>query len=210
MRAFIYAGGPVYTDHITEHPKADDLRIAADAGLKTAQTLSERVDIAVGDFDSLGEPPQLPGMELLRVPAEKDVTDTQLAVELAIQRGADQLVLIAGLSGRLDHTLSTLSLLEELYRRGLSGYITDGQNRVHYICGSSLLVARSAYKYLSLIAADPVVKGVTVEGCRYPLTRATLHRGWQYAVSNEIVGNVALVSCKKGGLYVVESSDRNG
>lgn len=208
MRAFIYGGGHIYTDHITEHPKADELRIAADAGFKTAQALGERIDLAVGDFDSLGEPPSAEQLEVIRVPAEKDMTDTQLAVELAIQRGADDFVLVAGLSGRLDHTLSTLSILEYLHRRGMTGYITDGQNRVHYLHASSLLVAKSAYKYLSLIAADPVVKGVSVEGCKYPLTRATLRRDWQFAVSNELDGNVALVSCKKGGLYVIESSDR--
>lgn len=207
MRAFIYAGGRVNTDGITEHPKPDDLCIAADAGYRTAEALGERVDILLGDFDSLGEPPRREGMEIIRVPAEKDLTDTQLAVTVALDRGADEIILIAGLSGRLDHTLSTLSILKDMQARGVYGYLTDGQNRIHYLNGSSLLVAKSSYKYLSLIAATPMVKGVSVEGCKYPLARATLRDSLQYAVSNEIVGNVALVSCKKGGLYVIESRD---
>ena len=70
MRVFLYAGGPVYPEFITEHPKADDLRIAADSGLRAADALSDRVDILVGDFDSLGEPPARAGMEVVRVPAE--------------------------------------------------------------------------------------------------------------------------------------------
>ena len=200
MRAFLYAGGPVYPEFITEHPKADDLRIAADSGLRAADALSDRVDILVGDFDSLGEPPARAGMEVVRVPAEKDLTDTQLALEIAVSRGADEIILIAGLSGRLDHTLSTLSVLEDMHARGLHGYITDGQNRVHFLQSSSLLIARSAFRYLSLIAADPVVRG--------PLSHATLRRSLQFAVSNEITGNAALVSCKKGSLYVIESADR--
>ena len=208
MRAFLYAGGPVYPEFITEHPKADDLRIAADSGLRAADALSDRVDILVGDFDSLGEPPARAGMEVVRVPAEKDLTDTQLALEIAVSRGADQIILVAGLSGRLDHTLSTLSVLEDMHARGLHGYITDGQNRVHFLQSSSLLIARSAFRYLSLIAADPVVRGVSVEGCKYPLSHATLRRSLQFAVSNEITGNAALVSCKKGSLYVIESADR--
>ena len=121
MRAFLYAGGPVYPEFITEHPKADDLRIAADSGLRAADALSDRVDILVGDFDSLGEPPARAGMEVVRVPAEKDLTDTQLALEIAVSRGADEIILIAGLSGRLDHTLSTLSVLEDMHARGLHG-----------------------------------------------------------------------------------------
>lgn len=208
MRAFIYGGGHVFTDGITEHPRGEDLRIAADSGLRAADALSERIDILVGDFDSLGEPPTREGMKVIRVPAEKDLTDTQLAVELAIERGAEDIILVAGLSGRLDHTLSTLSILEDLYVRGLHGYLTDGQNRVHFLRSSSLLIARSQYRYLSLVAADPVVRGVSVEGCKYPLSRATLRRTFQFAVSNEITGNVALISCRKGGLYVIESADK--
>ncbi len=208
MRAFIYTGGTVFAENITEHPKAEDLTIAADSGYNTAVALGERVDILLGDFDSLGEPPRDGDFELLRVPAEKDLTDTQLAVEVALDRGANDIVIIGGLTGRLDHTLSTLCILEDLAARGCYATVTDGQSRARYMKSTSTLVARSPYKYLSLIAADEVVKGVDVEGCKYPLKRATLRRSRQFAVSNEITGNVALISVKKGGVYVIESRDR--
>ncbi len=207
MRTFIYTGGTVHADHITEHPKADDLVIAADAGYRTARALGERVDILLGDFDSLGEPPHDGDFELIRVPAEKDVTDTQLAVELALDRGADDIILIGGLTGRLDHTLSTLAILEDLHARGVYATITDGQSRVRYLHASSTLIPRSPYKYLSLLAATDTARGVDIEGCKYPLKHATLRRSHQFAVSNEITGNVAFVSVKKGGVYIVESRD---
>ena len=54
-KAFIYTGGKILPENITEHPKADDIVIAADSGYKNAQTLGERVEILLGDFDSLGE-----------------------------------------------------------------------------------------------------------------------------------------------------------
>ena len=60
---------------------------------------------------------------------------------------------------------------------------------------------------LSIIAADDVVKGVSVEDCKYPLDNAKLTKKFQYAVSNEIEGNCALISVKKGGIYIVESRD---
>ena len=207
MRAFIYTGGTVFPENITEHPKPDDLCIAADAGYRNAKKLGERVDLLVGDFDSLGEPPQAPGMEIFRVPVEKDLTDTQICIEAAVGRGADEIILVGGLSGRLDHTMSCLHILEDMYLRGLHGYAVDGQNRVHYVRNSSILIARSPYKYLSLIAADELVKGVTIEGCKYPLKKAVIKRRIQFAVSNEITGNVALISCRKGGLFIIESRD---
>ena len=50
-----------------------------------------------------------------------------------------------------------------------------------------------------------MVKGVSVEGCKYPLKKAKLTRNLQYAVSNEILGNCALISVRKGAIYVIES-----
>lgn len=207
MKAFIYTGGAVRVDGICEHPKADDLRIAADSGYLTAKALGDRVDLAVGDFDSMCDSELAGGAELLRVPAEKDETDTQLAVGEAIRRGADQIVIIGGFGGRLDHTLSSLFILEDLAEAGVYAVMTDGQSRARFVRSGSALIGRSGYKYLSVIAADPKVKGVSAEGCRYPLKNATLSRRRQYAISNEIVGNCALISVKKGGIFIIESRD---
>ena len=209
MKAFIYTGGEIFPENITEHPKSDDLRIAADSGYKNAVTLGDRVDILLGDFDSLKEDiSTLPDkIEKITVPAEKDETDTQLAVNTALSKGADDIVIIGGLDGRLDHTLSNLAILEAMSEMGVHAVITNGKNRVRYIRSTSALLARSGFKYLSIIAADDVVKGVSLEGCKYPLENAKLSRKFQYAVSNEIIGNCALVSVKRGGVWIVESMD---
>lgn len=206
-KAFIYVGGDIYPDNITEHPKADDLTIAADSGYDNAERLGDRVQILVGDFDSFDSSKVDGKVEILSVPKEKDFTDTQLAVETALKRGARDIVIIGGLSGRLDHTLSNLAILKELAEAQVYALITDGKNRVRYINSTSTLISRSGYSYLSLIADGKKVKGVSVEGCKYPLQNATLTDSYQYAVSNEITGNCALVSVKRGGLYIVESAD---
>lgn len=209
MKAFIYTGGAIYPENITEHPKGDDIRIAADAGVLNAQRLGERIDVALGDFDSLRDRVSeiQKDVERVTVPAEKDETDTQLAVNEALRRGADELVIIGGLDGRLDHTLSNMAILEAMWEHKIPTVITNGQNRIRYIRSTSTLIARSGYKYLSVIAADDTVKGVSIEGCKYPLENARLSRKFQYTVSNEIVGNCALISVKKGGIYIIESRD---
>ena len=180
---------------------------AYSCGYANAMLLGERIDIAVGDFDSFSKQNIDDAVEKIEVPAEKDLTDTQICIETAIARGADEIILIGGLSGRLDHTLANLAILQDLRERRIHGYITDGQNRAHYIHSTSHLVARSTYKYLSLIAADTTCKGVSIKGCKYEMKNQPIHRRLQFAVSNEIVGNCALISVKKGGLYVIESRD---
>lgn len=207
MRAFIYTGGKINIDNITEHPKGDDLIIAADSGFENALSLGEKPQIALGDFDSFNCSKIPDGVELLKVPSEKDFTDTQLAVDTALARGASEIIIVGGLGGRLDHTLSNLSILEDLSKKRIHAHITDGYNRVRYLNSTSTLIPKSGYRYLSLICISEKAKGVSIEGCKYPLTNAKLTRPFQYAVSNEITGNCALVSVRKGELYIVESSE---
>lgn len=208
MRAFLYIGGEIDPANITEHPKGDDLVLAADSGWNNAAALGEHPTLLVGDFDSLGEDHLPDGVEVYQVPPEKDETDTKLAVSLALSRGATEFVIVGGLSGRLDHTLANLSLLEWLANARVRATITDGVNRVRLLRNDGTLLARSGYRYFSLLAIDPVVKGVTLDGCKYPLKNAKLTReNNQYAVSNEIVGNCALIEVRRGAVYLVESKD---
>lgn len=205
MKAFIYTGGTIDPSGITERPKGDDLIIAADSGYRNAKAMGITPMLLLGDFDSIGTLP--PEIERMQVPAEKDFTDTQLAVDTALKKGASEIVIIGGLSGRLDHTLSNLSILEDLNQKHIHATITDGRNRVRYLNATSTLIAKSGFRYLSLLTLSEKAKGVSVEGCKYPLENETLNRNFQYAVSNEITGNCALVSVRKGGIYIVESKD---
>lgn len=206
MKAFIYIGGAIHPDTITAHPAGDDLVIAADSGYENAVALGEKPSILVGDLDSLKiDVPD--GVELVRLKPEKDVTDTQAAAHIAIKEGATAITFIGGLSGRLDHTMSNLSLLEELSAQNIYAIIDDGANRVRFIRNSSALIGCSHYKYLSVLAADDKVKGVDIDGCKYNLKNAVITRRDQYGVSNEITGNCALIAVKKGGVYIVESRD---
>ena len=207
MKAFIYTGGSICADRITEHPEAGDLVIAADSGYRNAKALGVTPTLAVGDFDSMPEDELPRGIERLTVPAEKDFTDAQLAVDIALKRGCRIFTIVGGLGGRLDHTLSCLGILESINKKGGFAVITDGRNRIRFIRNTSELVPRSQFRYFSLIAADPVVKGVTIEGGKYPLKNATLHREHQFAVSNEVDGNCALVSVRRGAVFLVESRD---
>ena len=209
-KAFIYTGGTVFDEYVIEKPEAGDLVIAADAGYLTAQKMGITPDVLLGDFDTLGVENIPDGIECLRVPAEKNDTDTQLAVQVAIERGAKEIVIVGGLSGRLDHTLSTLAILEDLWERKndrIYATLTDGKNRVRFLRNSGTILPRSQYRYFSLIAVDPLVKGITLEGCKYPLKNGRISRRHQWAVSNEITGNCTLIEIRRGGVWVIESMD---
>lgn len=205
--ALIYVGGEIDPAGVFPRPGADTLTIAADSGYRTAQTLGVTPKILLGDFDSLPDVPQT--AELVRFPAHKDYTDGQLALSLAIERGAQKITLIGGLGGRVDHTLSCLAMLEQLFRNGLCGCVCNGKNEVRYLRGpaSAAVAADANYPYLSLIALDEALRNVTIEGCEYPLHAATILRREQFAISNRIIQKQAKITIGQGAAYLIRSGD---
>ena len=206
MKAYVFTGGEIHHQYIEERPEEGDLIISADSGYRNATLMGVHTNVLIGDFDSLGMIPDDVD-EVMQLPAEKDLTDTLVAVDVAIERGADEVIILGGTSGRLDHTLSTLAILEKYHANRMPMTIVNGQNRIRYIKNSGSIIIRSQYKYFSIIAADEKVKGVSIDGAKYPLVNKTLTRAHQYAVSNEIVKNAALINVKKGGIFIIESRD---
>ncbi len=210
MKAYIFIGGELGQNAIPKSIAEDALVICADSGYDNAKRygLIDAVSFMVGDFDSTRERSFPSHIKLIRVPSEKDESDTELAVRLAVEQGAEEIEFLGGLSGRLDHTLANLCLIKNLYKKGVRASICDGNNRVRYIERSSLLVFKSEYKYFSLIPADTTVTGVTVDGAKYPLKHAKISADSpSLCISNEVEGNVAMVSCVRGGLFVIESKN---
>ncbi|MBE6583795.1 MAG: thiamine diphosphokinase [Ruminococcaceae bacterium] len=207
MRAFIFGGGEIYAELMDERPEGQDMVVCADGGYENAGKLGAHINLLVGDFDSIGSIPSDVD-EIVQVPAKKDVTDVQLAVKCAIERGANDIIIVGSTDGRLDHTLSLIAVLEDLWDKKIPAHVVNGKNRVRYIRDSGVILVRSAYKYFSVVALDRRVKGVTIEGGEYPLVKKDIERGFQYAVSNEITKNAALINVKKGAVYVIESRDK--
>ena len=209
MRALIITGGKVKTPLALP---AADFVIAADSGYLTAKRLGVKPDLLLGDLDSLDtaklSPGELDEMKKIIVSPIKDDTDTQLAADTAIARGADEIILIGGLGGRLDHTLSSVFLLEYLAEKGIACTMTDGRNLVRVLRGGeSLTVKKSGRKYLSLVSLTDICRGVTISGVYYPLESAELARKYSWAVSNEITAEAAEISLAEGVMLVIEAED---
>lgn len=209
MRALIFTGGQVKGSFPL--PQADFV-IAADSGYLTARRFGVKPDLLLGDLDSLDRSQlsahELDEMQKIIVSPIKDDTDTQLAVDTAMERGAREIFIVGGLGGRLDHTLSTVFLLEYLAEKGVRAVMTDGQNRVRILRGGESLTAeKSGFKYLSLVSLTDVCRGVSITGVYYPLTNAELTRKYSWAVSNEITASQAEISLGEGVMLVIESGD---
>lgn len=225
MTAYIFTGGKLAVGSMDElglHMSEADLIIAADSGYNNASRLGVRPGLLLGDLDSIDRkklaPDELEHIEKIIVPAIKDDTDTQLAVDTALSRGADEIYIIGGLGGRLDHTLSSVFLLEYIADRGADAVMTDGQSRVRVMKTAGEPVTfmipktfdgENGFKYLSIVSLTDECEGVRISGVFYPLDGVTLKRSYSYAVSNEITSDSAEITLARGTMLVIESRDLN-
>ncbi|MDR2097315.1 MAG: thiamine diphosphokinase, partial [Spirochaetaceae bacterium] len=92
-----------------------DLIAAADSGLICAEEAGIRPDWIIGDMDSIDDKSRLdnyPPDRVLRFPAAKDFTDTELAVNLLLEKGCGEISIAGGGGGRLDHIFAIAAMFE--------------------------------------------------------------------------------------------------
>ena len=110
------------------------LVVAADGGARHASALGLTIDRWVGDGDSLDAAAltalEASGVPLERARADKDETDTELAILAALRLGADGIVVLGALGGRIDHTLANIGLLAMPALAGCPAVILDGSTRL--------------------------------------------------------------------------------
>lgn len=207
-RCVILSAGPVEdSERLRPLLKTDDWIIAADGGGRLAAALGVKPAVLVADFDSSAPPDTGGNTEIVRLPTEKDWTDTQAAAMLALDRGYRDFLLLGCTGGRLDHTLANIAVLLYLLRRGADALMADERNFLRlYGPGRYRVERRAGYK-LSLFPYGGEVEGITVKNVRYPLEKARLTPDNSLGVSNEFLENPAEISFDKGVLMVFLSKD---
>jgi thiamine pyrophosphokinase len=210
-RALIITGGRVSLSQLTDVMANDDfdLIIGVDHGIDYMAECDITPDIILGDFDSC-LPDTLMYFEKKQVekivfPAKKDMTDTQLAFELMIERSMDEVVVLGAMGSRQDHTMANL-LLMTYYSKKFNLIYLDATNRIK-LAKSYQSIEKGHYKYISLQPLSENVNGVSFSGVKYPLNKATLKSSSSYGISNEITSESATLWVDLGDLLIIESND---
>jgi thiamine pyrophosphokinase len=103
--------------------------IAADSGFQAALNADVKPDWVIGDMDSIEDQSRfsaLPPERVIRHSHDKDFTDTELAFSLAVEKGCEDIWLIGGGGGRLDHLFGIRSMFEREHFP--LRWITDAEN----------------------------------------------------------------------------------
>jgi thiamine pyrophosphokinase len=215
QRIIIFANGELPDlDKARRLLRADDTILCADGGTRHALALHVQPNLVIGDMDS-AEKTQLQklqkdGVEVELFPRDKNETDLELALDRAIERKPEQILIVAALGGRLDQTLANITLLADprlsTLRQG-SGQafdvrLDDGVEEV-LLCRDQVQVQGRSGDLISLIPWQGAVSDIQTKNLKWPLTHETLYPDKTRGISNEMLGDSASISIGSGLLLVV-------
>ena len=184
MRAIIFLNGTPVSERALNSVNIENaLVICADGAFDYIKG-KITPDIILGDFDSVSDKSFPETSEVLTFPPEKDFTDGHLAVQTAIDRGADEIEIYGAFGGRPDHAYSNLSLLYQSKQAGAVAVLYDENWRVYLLDGAVKLSA-SANKYVSIVPFFESAHIISTKGLKYPMQNVTLNRQHILGISNE-------------------------
>ena len=195
-----YIFGSALGDPKNFSPTENDLVIAADAGYLKIKELGFTPDLAVGDFDSLGEIPD--DTEIIKHPVKKDDTDALLAIKIGIERGFSEFHFYGCTGNRLDHTLGALQNLSFLAERGCRGYLFGDDFIATAIKDESLEFSEENKGNISVFAATSECE-ISIEGLLYTLENKKITYDFPIGVSNEFIGQKAKITVHKGTAIIL-------
>ena len=211
MKVLIIGGGsPPSMELLKKESQRCDYIICADRGGEYIKAVDKLPDLLLGDFDSLDK--NLleyyidSGVKIERFPSKKDYTDTELCLHKAIDLKPDEIILLSCTGSRLDHVFGNIGLLKVLLDKNIKGYIKD-DNNIIFLLKADTEICGAPGQLISFQAFTEKVRGLTVEGVRYPLKNFTLNSWSSYTVSNVFLNDKVKISLNSGVLMIILPKD---
>jgi thiamine pyrophosphokinase len=187
-----------------------DKIVAADGGARHLREMNIIPDLVIGDLDSMDKETlvflEKHNVTLIRHPVDKDATDTELAVQWAMENNATSITLLGVTGTRIDHTLANIFFLEKITRAGVLCKIIDDNNEIHLLVDKIELKGEPG-DFLSIIPITQTAGGITITGVDFPLDNAGIPMGSSLGISNRFSETTARISIKSGMAVVTKSKD---
>jgi thiamine pyrophosphokinase len=211
MKAVIVSHGDIKDFKFAGNIMRDcDLIVCADGGGEYAVKCGILPGALIGDLDSIDkdilEEIKSSGCTIVQYPREKDYTDTQLAIDYAISKGANELVLLGSTGDRLDHSLANIFLLVKLSKQNIKASIVNEKNTI-YITRDTIELQGNPGELLTLLPVGGDVNGIYTQGLQYRLSGQNIRMGEPLGISNVFTDRKASIKIDSGFLLVIKSFD---
>ncbi len=210
MKIAIFSNGTINNYSYIKNYGEFDIVICCDGGLKHASKIDVFPNFIIGDFDSVN--PSLlssyekQGSEVIRFNQEKNETDTELAMLMAIKKKPDEIFMFGSTGTRFDHTLANVHVLVHALNAGVKASIIDENNEIMLV-NDEITISGKVGDYVSLIPFINNIDGITTSGLKYKLNNEPLFMGTPRGISNELTEEKATIKIKHGVLAVIKSRD---
>jgi thiamine pyrophosphokinase len=207
-RIIIFANGDLPNlEKARDLLRGDDFIIAADGGTRHVLALGLVPNAIVGDMDSLPANFEISKFnnDVILYPKDKNETDLELAIQHALTLNPEKIIILAALGGRLDQTLGNIALISSPFIIHHSSFIIcldDGIEEV-FFCHDKCEVNGKVGDLVSLIPWQGEVTGVVTTDLKWTLQDEVLYPQKTRGISNEMLGDTAVVQIKSGLLLVV-------
>ncbi|MGI9605978.1 MAG: thiamine diphosphokinase [Acidimicrobiales bacterium] len=199
-----------------ERPRRDlidglkhDVVIAVDGGIAAVRSLGLVPNSVVGDLDSASPADvawaRSEGALVVEFSPEKDATDLELALDHAVDLGAERVIVLGLGGGRSDHLLGNWAVVcahrpcaVEVLETGARSYIVH--DRFERAVGEGRTVSIIPW-------GGPCV--VSTDGLRWPLDQTVMSPVASLGISNEAVAADIVVDVHEGTAIVAIPTDAN-
>ncbi len=210
MKCVIVSGGdaPRKSD-LNKHLNGASLFIAVDGAADLLDRWGLLPHYIIGDMDTAasGSLSRLEdgGAAAIKLPREKNETDTQAAIDFALASGADDIVLLGATGGRFDHAMGNIAMLVRAARADVRCRIIDKTNEMWAATGEHDVHGRAG-QTVSIIplTGDLIVNATNLE---YPLQNLKLGVDASRGISNVILKSPAHLSIAGGYALIVKLRD---
>jgi len=203
----IFIGGDPPHPNVRQHLSTDTYVIAADSGYAHAIAMGFVPNELVGDMDSISAVDLADAHDLkvliTEYPTDKDLTDTEIAIAIALARHSAHITVVSGGGDRFDHVLGMVHSLAS-FAATVETNLLIGTARVSYVgIAQTLSLDTHAGNIVSLlpIGGDATV---TTTGLQWELDNDTLQSFASRGISNIATGKSASISVTDGCIAVVE------
>lgn len=182
--------------------------IGVEKGIEIISKCNLPIALGVGDFDTLEYQTALQYLkpnQIVRLNPQKDMSDTEAAVDYMQKLGFDEMTILGSLKGRYDHTHALLLLTKRYPKCKIS--VEDEFNFVTYLEKGNHIIQKQDYKYVGFFGFPEAT--ISINNSAYNAKKLKLDFTETKAISNELMDRVAEIEVHKGGVLLVQSKEKN-
>ncbi|NLV76376.1 MAG: thiamine diphosphokinase [Tissierellia bacterium] len=211
MKALIISNGDMKDiNWLSEIAMDFDFILCADGGCNYCIEANILPDLVIGDLDSISirtlDILNKEGIPVTKYPVKKNATDTELALDILIDKGIKDITFVGAIGSRMDHTLANILLLIKLHEKGCTGKIMDEKNTI-YLVDKELILSKKEDSYVSVIPLTQKGVSISLKGFEYELKEYTINFGSTLGISNKIIHDKAYILVHEGLCLVCLSRD---